>query len=104
MRLFRTVVVAVLLGSFFSPALASAKTESGVSPAEARPLAAATLTLARAAAVAAVTAQAGEAQQYAQREQQSQQQGVQDFKGGAVYVYFGSGVVLALIIIILILL
>jgi Neuraminidase (sialidase) len=103
MRLFRTVVVAVLLGSFFSPAIASAKTER-VSPAEARPLAAATLTLARAAAVAAVTAQAGEAQQYGQREQQSQQQGVQDFKGGAVYVYFGSGVVLALIIIILILL
>jgi hypothetical protein len=29
---------------------------------------------------------------------------VQDFWGGAVYVYFGSGVVLALIIIILILL
>ena len=42
-----------------------------------------------------------EASQYAQREQQSQQQGVQDFRGGAVYVYFGSGVVLALIIIIL---
>lgn len=101
MRLFRTVVVAVLLGAMFSPAIGLANTEPRVSPAEARPLAAATLALARSAAVA-VNAQAGEAERYAQREQQSQ--GVQDFKGGAVYVYFGSGVVLALIIIILILL
>jgi Neuraminidase (sialidase) len=103
MRLFRTVVVAVLLGSFFSPALASAKTESRVSPAEARPLAAATLALAKSTALA-VNAPAGEAQQYGQREQQSQSQGVQDFRGGAVYVYFGSGLVLVLIIILLILL
>jgi hypothetical protein len=103
MRLFRTVVVAVILGSFFSPAIGLAKTETRVSPVEVRPIAAATLAVAKAAAVSA-NAQTGEAGQYAQREQQSQSQGVQDFKGGAVYVYFGSGVVLALIIIILILL
>jgi hypothetical protein len=104
MRLFRTVVVAVLLGSFFSPAIGLANTEPRVSPAEARPLAAATLALARSAALAAVNPQASEAERYAQREQQSKSQGVQDFKGGAVYVYFGSGVVLLLVIIILILL
>lgn len=103
MRLFRTVVVAVLLGAIFSPAMGLANTEPRVSPAEARPLAAATLALARSTAVA-VNAQAGEAERYAQREQQSQQKGVQDFRGGAVYVYFGSGLVLVLIIILLILL
>jgi hypothetical protein len=73
-----------------------------VPPVEARPIAAATLALAK----AAVAAQPpnGEAGQYAQREQQSQSQGVQDFRGGAVVVYFSSAVVLLLVIIILILL
>jgi hypothetical protein len=103
MRLIRTVVVAVLLCSFFSPAVGLARTEPQAPPVAARPLAAATLAVTNAAAVL-TGSQTGEAAQYAQREQQSQSQGVQDFKGGAVYVYFGSGVVLALIIIILILL
>ena len=49
-----------------------------------------------------MNAQTPEGAQYAQREQQSQ--GVRDFKGGAVYVYFGSGVALVLIIILLLLL
>jgi hypothetical protein len=103
MRLLRMVVVAVILGSFFSPAIGLAKTEPRIGQVAARPIAAATLALANAAASAA-NAQTGEAGQYAQREQQSQSQGVQDFKGGAVYVYFGSGLVLVLIIILLILL
>jgi hypothetical protein len=93
--------VAVLLCSFFSPALSAARAESRPQPGAAQPLVAATLGLANAAA-RAVNAQSGEGAQYAQREQQSQD--LQNYKGGAVYVYFGSGVVLALIIIILILL
>ena len=38
------------------------------------------------------------------RSASSNRRACSDFKGGAVYVYFGSGVVLALIIIILLLL
>src|SRR3954468_7846490 len=97
MKTFRAVVVAVILGSFFSPAMSVAKAEPRL-PAATQPAAPA------AAPVAAGTTStsAGEAANYAAREQQSKD--VQDFKGGAVYVYFGSGVVLALIIIILILL
>jgi hypothetical protein len=94
MRLLRTVLVAVLLGSFFSPALGVARTEPRTQPVAAQPLAA--------APAATPKAETGEAAQYQQREQQSQD--LQNFKGGAVYLYFGSGVVLALIIIVLILL
>ena len=53
-------------------------------------------------AAGTANAQTSESTQYAQREKQSQD--LQNFKGGAVYLYFGSGVVLALIIILLILL
>ena len=97
MKTFRAVVVAVILGAFFSPAMGVAKAEPRLPPAAAQPVAPAT------APVAANTASTsgGEAANYAEREKQSKD--VQDFKGGAVYVYFGSGVVLALIIIILIL-
>jgi hypothetical protein len=99
MKTFRAVVVAVILGSFFSPAMGVAKAEPRLPAAATQPAAPAATT-----PVAANTASAsrGEAANYAAREQQSKD--VQDFKGGAVYVYFGSGVVLALIIIILILL
>ncbi|HEX7677510.1 MAG TPA: hypothetical protein VF713_05260 [Thermoanaerobaculia bacterium] len=38
------------------------------------------------------------------REQQAQNQNLPDFKGGAVYVYLGSGAVLVLVIILIILL
>jgi len=100
MKAFRTVVVAVILGAMFSPAMALANSEPRTAPVAARALASTGVTLANAAA-SATNAQAGEASQYAQREQQSQD--VQDFKGGAVYVYFGSGLVLALVIIILLL-
>jgi hypothetical protein len=103
MKAFRTVVVAVILGALFSPAMAMAKTEpQAVPPVTAQQVVTAGVALANAAATNAQTTQSSEAAQYAQREQQAQD--VQNFKGGAVYVYFGSGVVLALIIIILILL
>ena len=38
MRIFRTVVVAVLLGAFFSPAVGLAKTEPRVAPAVTQPV------------------------------------------------------------------
>jgi hypothetical protein len=101
MRAFRTVVVAAVIAGIFSPAMGMAKTEARTPPAAAQQIASAAVALGSAAASTA-NAQTSESAQYAQREQQSQ--GVRDFKGGAVYVYFGSGVVLALIIIILLLL
>ena len=98
MKIFRAVVVAVILGSFFSPAVGLARTEPRLPPAATQPVTPA------ATPVAANTASTNgaEAANYAQREQQSQN--LQDFKGGAVYFYFGSGAVLLLVIIILILL
>ena len=98
MRIFRTVVVAVLLGAFFSPAVGLAKTEPRVAPAVTEPVSGA----ASAPTSSSTSSSSSEGAQYAQREQQSQD--AQNFKGGAVYLYFGSGVVLALIIIILLLL
>jgi hypothetical protein len=98
MKIFRAVVVAVILGSFFSPAVGLARTEPRLPPAATQPVTPAATPVAANAA----TTNGAEAATYAQREQQSKN--LQDFKGGAVYVYFGSGVVLALIIIILILL
>ena len=101
MKAFRTVVVAVILGAMFSPSISLAKTESRTPPVAAQQVNRTALALANAAA-GAVNAPTSESAQYAQREKQSQD--LQDFKGGAVYVYFGSGLVLALIIILLILL
>jgi hypothetical protein len=98
MRIFRTVVVAVLLGAFFSPAVGLAKTEPRVAPTVTEPVSGA----AAAPTSSSTSSSNSEGAQYAQREQQSQD--AQNFKGGAVYLYFGSGVVLALIIILLLLL
>ena len=103
MKALRTAVVALVIAAIFSPAMGMAKTEPRTPVAPAAPVAAQRSPLAVAltnVAVSTLNAQKAEAAQYAQREQQSQ--GVRDFRGGAVYVYFGSGVVLALIIIILI--
>ena len=100
MRAFRTVVVAVIIGALFSPAMALANSEPRTAPVAARAIASTSVALVNAAA-GTMNAQSSEASQYAQREQRSQN--VQDFKGGAVYVYFGSGLVLALVIIILLL-
>ena len=97
MRILRTVVVAVLLGAFFSPGVGLAKTEPRVAPAVTQPVSGAPT-----AQSSSTSSSSSEGAQYAQREQQSQD--AQNFKGGAVYLYFGSGVVLALIVIILLLL
>ena len=98
MRIFRTVVVAVLLGAFFSPAIGLAKTEPRVAPAVTEPVSGAAAT----PAGSSTSSSSSEGAQYAQREQQSQD--AQNFKGGAVYVYLGSGAALvALILLILIL-
>jgi hypothetical protein len=102
MKAFRTAVVAVVIGAIFSPAMGMAKTEARTPPVEAQQQAASTALAVTNAVASTVNAQSTEASQYAQREQKDQS--VQNFKGGAVYVYFGSGVVLALIIIILLLL
>ena len=104
MRAFRTVVVAAVIAAIFSPAMGMAKTQPGTTPAPvpARQVESTPVALANVLA-STVNAQSAEGAKYAAREQQSQQKGVQDFRGGAVYLYFGSGVVLALIIIILLL-
>jgi len=99
MRAFRTGVVGLILMSMLSgvaPALAKSEPQAPPVAAEALQVAATVATAANKLAAAG-----DEASQYSRREQQSQ--GVQDFKGGAVYVYFGSGLVLALVIILLIL-
>jgi len=97
MRIFRTAVVAVLLGAFFSPAVGLAKTEPRVAPAVTEPVAGAA-----APASSSTSSSSSEGAQYAQREQQSQE--AQNFKGGALYIYFGSGAaLLAVILLILIL-
>ncbi|HMF39490.1 MAG TPA: hypothetical protein VKQ32_02290 [Polyangia bacterium] len=98
MRALRTGVVGLILISMLSGA-APALARSEPKPA---PIAAEALQVATTVASAVSKLAAGdEASQYARREQQSQ--GVQDFRGGMVYVYFGSGLVLALVIILLIL-
>jgi hypothetical protein len=107
MKAFRTVVVAVILSAMFSPAISQAKIDPATAPVPARQIVQTGVTLAGAVASTAnalntQSTQSSESSQYAQREQQSKD--VQDFKGGAVYLYFGSGVILALIIILLILL
>jgi hypothetical protein len=96
MKAFRTVVVAVILTAMFSPAMALAKSEPRTPPAATETVTLATA-LARAASMA--TTGTGEVAEYARREQKAQD--LQNFRGGFVYVYFGSGLVLALVIILL---
>ena len=108
MKAFRTVVVAVILGAMFSPAISQAKTEPATAPVPARQIVQTGVTLAGAVASTAnalntqgtQNTQSSEASQYAQREQQAKD--VQDFKGGAVYIY-GSGALIVLLILLIIL-
>jgi hypothetical protein len=107
MRAFRMGVVAVIVGAMFSPAVGLAKTEPAAQPVPARQVVQTGVALANvvgttANALSTQNAQSGESSQYAQREQQSKD--LQDFKGGAVYVYLGSGVILVMIIFLLLLL
>ena len=106
MRAFRTVVVAVILSALFSPALSQAKTDPATAPVPARQIVQTGVTLAGAVASTAnalntQNTQSSESSQYAQREQQSKE--VQDFKGGAVYIYGGATLVLLVLILSLIL-
>jgi len=101
MRIFRTAVVAVLLGAFFSPAVGLAKTEPRVAPAVTQPVSGEAAAPASSPSSSS-SSSSSEGAQYAQREQQSQE--AQNFKGGALYIYFGSGAaLLAVILLILIL-
>ena len=107
MKLFRTVVVAVILGAMFSPAISLAKTEPAAAPVPARQIVQTGVTLAGAVASTATAlntqgaqnTQSSESSQYAQREQQSKD--VQDFKGGAVYIYGGGALILLIILLII---
>jgi hypothetical protein len=89
MKAFRTVVVAVILGAMFSPSISLAKSEPAAQPVPARQIVQTGVVLANAVestAKAVNAQQSSESSQYAQREQQSKD--LQDFKGGAVYLYF----------------
>jgi hypothetical protein len=94
MKTFRTVVIAALLAIWAFPATSLARPLPASRPVAAQPVAP--------VAVTNESAAAGEAKQLTQREQQSQD--LQDFRGGAVYLYFGSGVALILLIILLVIL
>jgi hypothetical protein len=89
MKTFRTAVIAALLAIWSFPAVSLA------APPPSPPVA---------AQPAATDKRAGasEATELAQREQQAQD--LQDFRGGAVYLYFGSGVALVLLIILIVIL
>jgi hypothetical protein len=99
MKALQRCVVLVLLGVWCFPAVSSAEPArtpaADVSPAprDATPAPVAPATAAEAEA---------EAGRLAAREQQAKQ--ARDFRGGAVYIYAGSGVVLALVIVLLIIL
>lgn len=96
MTLIKRIVVAALLAVWCFPAAGFAKTEPVNPPAITAPIGATGTTQAR--------AQSTEAASLATREKQAQTQNLTDFKGGAVYVYLGSGAVLVLVIILIILL
>jgi hypothetical protein len=104
MKAFRTVVVGVILSAMFSPAISLAKTDPATAPVPARQIVQTGVTLAGAVASTAnpvntQNTQSSESSQYAQREQQSKD--VQDFKGGAVYIYGGATLVLLIILLII---
>jgi len=96
MTMIRRLVVAVLLAIWTFPAVGFAKSEPVSPSAVSAPVTSTAATSNRTdnAEVAALMA----------REQQAQNQNLPDFKGGAVYVYLGSGAVLVLVIILIILL
>ena len=96
MNKIRGMVVAVLLAVWCYPAVSSAKALPPESP---PPAAVATATTA-ASSTGAETA--GLSARLAQRERQTPN--LQDFKGGGVTIYIGSGVLLIVLVILLILL
>jgi hypothetical protein len=96
MKALQRFVVLVLLGVWTFPAVSQAN------PGPA-PVAENTAPARRAPVESAAPASSDEASALAKREQQSKEQ--QDFRGGeGVYVYMGSGVLLVMVIVLLILL
>lgn len=96
MNALRTLVVTALLGAWFFPAVGAARPLSGAaSTSEAQPRTPATTTISRPDTTAA------EAESLAAREKQSPD--LQNFKGGGVAIYIGSGTLLVVVIILLIL-
>ena len=98
MNKIRGLVVGVLLAVWCFPALSSAK---GLPPEPVTP-AASVATETTAAETNAASASAPAFGSLAQREQQAPN--LQDFKGGSAVVFVGSGTVLILVIVLLILL
>jgi hypothetical protein len=90
-------VVAVILTAMFSPAAALAKSEPRTAPAATEQAPAAALTR----SINVASSVVNEAARYAQREQTSQDQ--QNIKGGAVNIVAGSGLVLVLLIVLIVL-
>ena len=99
MNQIRRLVVGVLLAVWCFPALSQA----APNPNEGKLPAAVTETAAQRTPAQRTQAPASsEAQKLSQRERQTPD--LQDFKGGGVYIYMGSGVLLVAVIILLILL
>jgi hypothetical protein len=95
MKRIRQAVVAVLLAVWFFPGAGFAKTAAPNPPSFSEPSASPK-------SAAPARSSQTEAANFAARENQAKD--LSDFKGGAVYVYLGSGAVLVLIIILIILL
>jgi hypothetical protein len=96
MTLIKRIVVAALLAVWCFPAAGFAKTQPANPPGISAPAAA--------TEAASTRSQSAEVAGLAAREKQAQSQNLTDFKGGAVYVYLGSGAVVILVIILIILL
>jgi hypothetical protein len=100
MKLFRRLVVAALLAVWFFPSASFANSEPVTPPVASTPMA----QMAQMAPTAATSPPSASAEVASLAAREKQAQNLTDFKGGAVYVYLGSGVVLVLVIILLILL
>ena len=98
MNAIRKAVVVALLAVWSFPAASLAKSEPASAPAVPSML----TKNGNGRTPAAQTTGSSEAASFAEREQQAQQ--LQDFKGGGVSIYVGSGVLLVLVIVLLILL
>ena len=97
MKSIMKAVVFTLLAMFACPSISQA---AQAVKEDSRPLPA-LVTSGAAPAPAARKAPSGEIARLAQREQQAQN--LQDFRGGAAYIYVGSGALLVLVIVLLIL-
>jgi hypothetical protein len=101
MNKIRGLVVGVLLAVWCFPALSSAK---ALPPAPVTPpalVATGTMETGRSAASSAASSTDSQSASFAQRERQASN--LQDFKGGSAVIFIGSGTVLILLIVLLIL-